>query len=191
MILRILSAVCVASFVVSGCAAHSSAPASTPPASPSELVSISAAPVWASTAPSTQGNAQAPGAPAAECQLYCEPWEMLPRAAPGPDYTKREVDNANEVLDAMKTDLLACYKKRLRGRPDAHAVVTADILIGEDGHVRRVDTSGGATLGEATMSCIVHRIQNGVFEPPHGGGTIQVRVPFSLRRMAPDEGDSI
>jgi hypothetical protein len=37
------------------------------------------------------------------------------------------------------------------------------------------------------MGCIVHRIERGTFEPPHGGGTIHVRVPFSLRRVAPGE----
>jgi hypothetical protein len=50
-----------------------------------------------------------------------------------------------------------------------------------------VETTGGAILGESTMSCIVHRIERGRFEPPHGGGTIRVRVPFSLRRVLPGE----
>ncbi len=156
------------------------APSSSKPASTSVTEVASAT----ESAPATE--------PAAvECKLYCEPWEMLPRLEPGPDYTKHEIDNARSVLDAMRDDLLACYKKRLRVSPDAHALITVDISIGEDGHVRRVDTAGGGVLGEGGMGCIVHRIQQGVFEPPHGGGTLHVRVPFSLRRVAPgDEDDS-
>jgi hypothetical protein len=53
--------------------------------------------------------------------------------------------------------------------------------------VETVDTTGGAILGDTTMSCIVHRIERGAFEPPHGGGSLHVRVPFSLRRVAPGD----
>lgn len=137
-------------------------------------------------APVESSSVAAP-VPSAECELYCEPPQMLPRAAPAPDYTQREVDDANAVLGSMRDDLLACYKKRLRIRPEAHGFITIDILIGDDGHVRNVDTTGGAILGDTTMGCIVHRIERGTFEPPHGGGTIHVRVPFSLRRVAPGE----
>jgi hypothetical protein len=115
---------------------------------------------------------------------------MLPRVDPGPDYTQHEVDNANAVLDSMKGDLLACYKKRLRLRPDAQARITVDIVIGEDGHVQKVDTTGGGLLGDGTMGCIVHRIERGSFEPPHGGGTIHLRVPFALHKVLPGEEDS-
>jgi len=122
-----------------------------------------------------------------ECKLYCEAPRMIPRVAPEPDYTQREIDNANGVLASMSDDLLGCYKKRLRVSPGAHAAITVDILVGSDGHVRNVDTTGGAVLGAVTMACIVHRIDKGVFEPPHGGGTIHVQVPFTLRVAADDE----
>jgi hypothetical protein len=112
---------------------------------------------------------------------------MIARAAPEPDYTQREVDNANSVLATMTDDLLSCYKKRLRTDPHAHGFITVDILIGSDGHVGNVVTTGGAILGDATMACIVHRIERGVFEPPHGGGNIHVQVPFSLRVTTPDD----
>jgi hypothetical protein len=112
---------------------------------------------------------------------------MIPRVAPEPDYTQREIDNATAVLSAMQGDLLACYTKRLRANPRAHAFVTVDILIGSDGHVGRVDTTGGALLGDRTMSCIVRRITQGVFEPPHGGGNIHVQMPFTLEVAGPDD----
>ena len=115
---------------------------------------------------------------------------MLPRAPEGPDYTSQEIANADAVLGSMRSDLVACYRTRLRVQPDAHAVVTVDILIGDDGRVRTVDTVGGAILGNGTMGCIVEHIKHGVFEPPHGGGTLRIRVPFSLRRVAPGDDDN-
>jgi hypothetical protein len=112
---------------------------------------------------------------------------MLPRGPDEPDYTQREVDNANVVLGSMQSDLLACYKRRLRSAPEAHGFITVDILIRHDGTVQTVDTTGGAILGETTMNCIVHRIERGTFDPPHGGGSLHVRVPFSLRRVVPGD----
>jgi hypothetical protein len=112
---------------------------------------------------------------------------MIRRPAIEPDYTQQEIDDATGVLAAMRDDLLACYTKRLRVNPSAHGFITVDIVVDRDGHVATVETTGGAILGESTMSCIVHRIERGRFEPPHGGGTIRVRVPFSLRRVLPGE----
>jgi hypothetical protein len=156
-------------------------PLAAPPSSPppvSETTTTSAA---------TVESAAPPEGTAPECQLQCESPQMLPRASVEPDYTKHEIDNANAVLGAMKDDLLACYKRRLRVNPEAHGFITVDILIERDGRVGSVDTTGGAILGEATMACIVHRIERGVFEPAHGGGTLRVRVPFSLVRVAPGD----
>jgi hypothetical protein len=95
--------------------------------------------------------------------------------------------NADTVLASMTDDFLACYKKRLRENPQAHGCITVDILVGSDGRVRKVDTTGGAILGEHAMACIVHRLQQGVFEPPHGGGNIHVQAPFSLRVVTADD----
>jgi hypothetical protein len=53
--------------------------------------------------------------------------------------------------------------------------------------VRRVETTGGALLGDATLKCITQRLTRGVFEPPHGGGTLRIQVPLTLRRVAPGE----
>jgi hypothetical protein len=60
------------------------------------------------------------------------------------------------------------------------------IVVGPDGSVRRVETTGGAILGETTMKCIVERIQRATFDPPHGGGTLTIEAPFSLRRVSDD-----
>jgi hypothetical protein len=105
---------------------------------------------------------------------------------PEPDYTARETANAEAVLGTMHEDLLACYKKRLAANPAAHGYITVDIVIGPDGRVRTTETTGGAILGDATMRCIVQRIERATFEPPHGGGTLRVQVPFSLDRLAAD-----
>jgi len=130
---------------------------------------------------------QSPDPAEPECKLYCEPPRMVPRAAPDPDYTQREIDNANSVLGSMTNDFLGCYKKRLRINPKAYGSIAVDILVGSDGHVRKVDTKGEGILGKSTMACIVHRIERGVFEPPHGGGTIHVQAPFSLQVVAVDD----
>jgi hypothetical protein len=87
----------------------------------------------------------------------------------------------------MEPDLLACYKARIVVRPAAHGFITTDILIGPDGHVRGVETTGGALLGRTTMKCITSRIERAAFDPPHGGGTLRVHVPFTLRRVAQGE----
>ena len=134
---------------------------------------------------SAAGSESEPGA--VECKLRCDPPRLVPRVAPEPDYTQREIDNATSVLSSMTDDILGCYKTRLRVNPNAHGFITVDILVGSDGHVHKVDTTGGAILGNQTMACIVHRIGQGVFDPPHGGGNIHVQMPFSLQVLAPDD----
>ena len=135
----------------------------------------------------TTSNVEVTTAPQVPCDLVCEQAQIVSRVADTPDYNARATANANQVLGEMHGDLLACYKTRVAANPDAHGFLTIDILIGPDGHVQLVETTGGAILGPVTMSCLTNRIQRGVFEPPHGGGTLRIHVPFSLRRMAPDE----
>jgi len=124
---------------------------------------------------------------AVECTLRCELPRVVRRAAAEPDYTQRETDNATAVLSSMKTDLASCYRKQLRVNPRAQGAITVEIEVGEDGHVRKVDTTGASVLGRQTMACISHRIEKGVFEPPHGGGNIYVEVPFTLEVVSPDQ----
>jgi hypothetical protein len=121
------------------------------------------------------------------CDLVCERARIVPRPADGPDYNAKATDNANAVLETMHDDLLSCYKKRVAVNPDAHGFITVDIVIDHDGRVRTVETTGGAILGEGTMGCLVQRLQRASFEPPHGGGTLRIHVPFSLRRVAPGD----
>lgn len=90
-------------------------------------------------------------------------------------------------LRARADRLLACYKKRVAANPNAHGFITVDIIVDPDGKVRNVETTGGAILGDATMSCLVQRVKRASFDPPHNGGTLRIHVPFSLRRVAPGE----
>jgi len=165
----------LAGWLASGCATprSQSVPAASPEAASGHQVESEAA------------LASEPGA--VECTLRCEAPRLIPRVAPEPDYTQREIDNATAVLSSMSGDLLACYKQRLRLNPKAHGYITVDVLVSSDGHVGNVDTTGGAILGDQAMACIVHRIQRGVFEPPHGGGNIHVQMPFSLEVVAVDD----
>jgi hypothetical protein len=121
------------------------------------------------------------------CDLVCEQAQVVPRPADGPDYHAKATANANGVLESMHGDLLGCYKKRVAVNPNAHAFITVDIVVDQDGHVRFVETTGGALLGDGTMKCIVDRIKRASFDPPHGGGTLRIHVPFSLRRVAPND----
>jgi hypothetical protein len=165
-ILPVLLLACVASCASAG---------RPPPAEP-----VAAAPV-------ESAQVAAPPPPP-ECALHCEPAQMLPRLDPmQPDYTQEETEDAGRVLDAMRPDLLQCYARRVRAYPQAHGFITVDVVIGPDGSVRAVETTGGAVLGETTMGCIVKRIERARFAPPHGGGTLRVRVPFSLRAVRPGD----
>jgi hypothetical protein len=141
----------------------------------------------ASSATSTTNGEVAAPEPVVECDLVCERAQILSHPAESPDYNAQAVANANQVLEAIHGDLLACYKKRVAVNPKAHGFITVDIILEPDGHVGRVETTGGAVLGEGTMNCIVNRIKRASFEAVHGGGTQRIHVPFSLRRVAPDE----
>lgn len=145
------------------------------------------APPGIATNPTNASSSEVTTDAVTECDLVCERAQAVPRAVDLPDYTQQATDNANAVLEGMHGDLLACYKKRVAVNPNAHGFITVDIVIDPSGHVRNVETTGGAVLGDGTMSCIVQRIKRGTFEPPHAGGTLRIHVPFSLRRVAPGE----
>lgn len=166
-----------AGLVLVGCA-----PASAP--QPVVATSTSAtAPPTPKTSPTTEVTAD----PQTECDLVCERAKVVPRPADGPDYNEKATANANTVLEGMHDDLLSCYKKRVAVNPNAHGFITIDIIVDPDGKVRNVETTGGAILGDATMSCLVQRVKRASFDPPHNGGTLRIHVPFSLRRVAPGE----
>jgi hypothetical protein len=137
----------------------------------------------------TGAQAATPGAPQAApvCDLVCEGAQLVSKGAKTPDHNRAAVDNANEVIRGMHDDLLACYTKRLASRPTAHGFITVDIVLEAGGHVQDVETTGGALLGDGAMTCIVDRIKGGTFAPVHGGGTQRIHIPFSLRRVGPDD----
>jgi hypothetical protein len=137
----------------------------------------------APTAPAVVVSAE----PQTICDLVCEQARVVAPQADTPGSLTQATENANKVIEAMQGDLLACYKKRVAVNPKAHGFILVDILVGPDGHVRTVDTTGGAILGEGTMKCIVDRVRTAVFAPPHAGGTLRIQVPFSLRSAAPGE----
>jgi hypothetical protein len=174
-------------FLVPACASNPPAKAPTEGTtanSPTE--SATAVPPVASASP----PAPAPDVttePQTFCDLVCEQARVVARQTDGPDSFAQATENANKVLEAMQGDLLACYKKRVAVNPKAHGFITVDILVGPDGLVRTVDTTGGAILGDTTMGCIVTRIKKAAFTPPHSGGTLRIQVPFSLRPVAPGE----
>jgi hypothetical protein len=143
-------------------------------------------------APSPSGptttSAEAPTSEnVSRCEVVCEGARIVPQAGETPDYHARAVANADRVFAAMHGDLLACYKARVAVDPKAHGFITVDVVIGPDGAVRSVETTGGAPLGEKAMGCIVERIRAATFEPMPGGGTRRIQVPFAFRRTSADE----
>jgi hypothetical protein len=123
----------------------------------------------------------------ATCDLVCEGAQLVAKDAQTPDYNRAAVEDANRKVAEMHDDLLACYTKRLATKPSAHGFITVDIVVEADGHVRTVETTGGALLGEGAMACIVNRIKGATFAPVHGGGTQRIHIPFALRRVGPDD----
>jgi hypothetical protein len=109
------------------------------------------------------------------------------RATTEPDLTARAEVNAERVFESMYPDLLTCYQASVRASPRAHAFMTFDVVIGPDGHVLDLTTTGGALLGERGRRCMENRVREATFEPPHGGGTLHLRVPFSMRSVVPGE----
>src|SRR5262249_53272677 len=99
---------------------------------------------------------------------------------------RAEVD-AERVFGSMHADLQACYAARVRERPRAHAFLEVEVVIGPDGHVVDVTTTGGALLGDRTLRCMTDRVRGATFEPPHGGGTMHVHVPLALQRVAAND----
>ncbi len=157
--------------------------------------SSSAAVAPAPTSPTTPTVSSAspvapPGADATDegpvCDVVCQGAKVTNLSSAGAtvgdaeSHTLEETENANQVLDAMHTDLLACYRARVRVMPRSQGTLVLDILIGPDGKVRKIETSGGESLGTA-KDCIVRRVQAGEFAPPHGGGTLKIQAPFTFK----------
>lgn len=117
----------------------------------------------------------------------CERAQVMGGTPDGTADRVTSTEGANRVLTSIQPQLLACYRKRVAARPDAHAFMSIDILVGPDGKVREAETTGGALLGKPTIECILGHIKGAQFDPPRGGGTMRIQVPFSLRRAAPGD----
>ncbi len=158
-----------------------------PPPKPVEPTQTTAAPTATAAPSATPPNEGAD----AECDLVCQGAQVeVPRVLPpgetADEHTQKATEQANKTLADMHADLLACYKTRLAQAPKAHGSITIDIIVGETGAVRDVETTGGAILGEAAMACIVERVKKGTFAPVHGGGTRRIHVPFNFNRAGAD-----
>ena len=139
--------------------------------------------------PSSASSAETKAAP--RCELVCGR-ASVERHQISPDesadfYTNQAVDRANDALNAMHDDVLACYEARVKVYPKAHAFLSVGIVVGPEGHVQTVDMQGGALLGDVATRCIVDRIKRGEFAPPPHGGTMRFDVPLTLRRVGADE----
>jgi len=123
---------------------------------------------------------------ATACELECGNATLSARPST-PDHHAAAVENADEVFRSMHDDLLACYRKTLRGRPSSHAFMTVDVVVKEDGSVGWIETTGGAHFGDRGLRCLTDRIQRAHFLPVVGGGTRRIHVPLTFRTLAPGE----
>lgn len=132
--------------------------------------------------------AEAPPEPAA-CEVECDGASVVSKSVriDAPDYHAAAVANANHVVASLHDDLLACYRKRLTVNPRARGLVTLDIVVEETGRVRRVEPTGGATLGDGTVQCLAKRMERATFAPVRGGGTLRLQVPLTFRLLGPGE----
>jgi len=121
------------------------------------------------------------------CEVTCASPRLAVDSGEPPDVQAAAIANVDQVFASMHDDLLACYRARVAVDPSAHAFLTIDIILGPDGKVRDVETTGGAHLGDRGLGCIVRRIKAASFEPIPGGGTRHIQVPLTLRRIAPGE----
>ncbi len=123
------------------------------------------------------------------CEVECGGASVVPEPAraPEPDYHAAAVADADRVMASMRDDLLACYEKRLATNPQARAFVMLDIVLQADGRVRRVDATGGGMLGDAALTCMTSRVTRASFAPVHGGGTLRLQVPLTLRPVGAGE----
>lgn len=154
----------LASLFVASSVACASSPPPPAPAPTSGPTPVTAAEI-AEAQPATIG-----------CELVCEGARIE-----GVDHHAAAVKNADEVVAAMHDDLLACYQARVRTHPRANASLTFDIVIGPDGSVRSIETTGGSMLGPKTVKCMTDRLERGTFAPVYGGGTLRIHVPITLR----------
>ncbi len=121
------------------------------------------------------------------CELNCGMASVVARPST-PDHHAAAVADADRVFRSMHDDLLACYKKRVKAQPNAHAFMTVDVVVKDDGSVWWTETTGGAHLTKGgALKCITDRIEKAQFLPVVGGGTRRIHVPLTFRMLAPGE----
>ena len=99
-------------------------------------------------------------------------------------FTIRETKNADAIVASMHDDFLACFKKH-SSTAQSGETISLDILIGPDGKVK--EAAGTSAPGLALVrECILRRVREATFDPPHGGGTLRIHVPEALRVEGPD-----
>jgi hypothetical protein len=186
-----VTALLLASSVISSCAETQPKTPNVPTSPPAAIRPTSAqnaeAKETTDALPASVSNSEQPQM----CEVVCggarvvSPDARMRESADG--YTQQAVERADRILNGMHDDLLTCYTRRLTQNPKAHAFLTVDIVVGPTGEVQRAEALGGALLGDVAMNCILERIKRERFEAPHNGGTMHFQVPFTLRRVGPDE----
>jgi len=105
----------------------------------------------------------------------------------GADDVTRATQNANEVLDAIRGDLLACFENRIRAKAQTEPFMTLGIVVGADGKVVNVVTTETRLVSARAVRCLGETVRRASFDPPRGRGSMRIEVPFTLRKA--DETD--
>lgn len=92
--------------------------------------------------------------------------------------TPGTVQNASEVVGAMRSDFHTCYTEELKRDPNIEGHSMLKFRLTCDGMVTSIHASTDG-LPQKLVNCLMARVRSSTFAPPEGGSaTIQVPLTF-------------
>jgi len=91
--------------------------------------------------------------------------------------------DAERVVARLRGRFRACYEHGLASNPPLQGSVKITAKIAPNGEVVSATPSGGESLGQEVVSCLVSRLRSESFTPPEGGGaSIVIPITFALQK---------
>jgi hypothetical protein len=156
-----------------------------PAAPPSSTSLENATPGAASTAPALAPSPAASSLASASSGFGASPPSPAPPPPASPALVGRVGVSIGEIpatpkfdphatLEALRPNLLACYRKALEANASIHGKVTLRIHVAESGAVLRVDADPGPANDPALVSCLNDDFKANAHFPRPGGSAIVV-----------------
>jgi outer membrane biosynthesis protein TonB len=76
-----------------------------------------------------------------------------------------------------------CYEKQLRLQPGLSGKVQLEWVIGTDGKVKSVKSTGSTLQNAAAINCMSRQVKDWRFPKPRGSGTVIVKFPFVFNTL--------